>query len=368
MLDFTPTEEQQMLVDAIKRYATNDLQPNAHKMDENSEVPEAIIQKGWEIGLIPASIPEELGGFGEYSAITNVLALEELAYGDLASTLKLMAPSLFAYPILFNGTDDQRARFLPLLAEEKPYPATAALNEPGISFDPFAQQTTVAREDDCFVLNGVKANVPNAEGAEWLLVYASDSETGQVGGYLVQNNAEGLEITRREKMMGIQGLAAYQVQLSNVRVGADLALNGGDPIDFQRLIDHMNIGVAAVGTGVMRASYEYAIEYAKDRVQFGQPIATKQAIAFMLAECAIEVDSTRLLAWEAAWHIDEGKPAAEITKAAYLAREYANKASLQVTDSGVQVLGGHGFIREHPVERYLRNARGLPVFTGLTMA
>jgi alkylation response protein AidB-like acyl-CoA dehydrogenase len=128
----------------------------------------------------------------------------------------------------------------------------------------------------------------------------------------------------------------------------------------------MNLGIAAVGTGVMRASYEYALEYAKDRVQFGKPIATKQAIAFMLAECAIEVDSARLMAWEAAWQLDLDSP--EATQACYLAREYANKAGLFVADSGVQVLGGHGFIREHPVERWLRNARGLPMFTGLVYA
>ncbi len=368
MLDFTPTEEQTMLVDAIQRYATSDLQPNAHEMDENNQVRDDLVQKGWEIGLLPASIPEALGGFGEYSAVTNVLALEELAYGDLATTFQLMVPALFAYPVMFQGTEEQKNRFLPLFLDESPYPATAALIEPRISFDPNELKTTATHQNGTITLNGLKGYVPLAESAEWLLIYATNSETGDVGAYMVERGTDGLTIEAREKLMGIQGLATYRVKLNDVKISAEQVLGGADGIQFQHMLNHMNVGLAAVATGVMRASYEYAREYAKERVQFGKPIATKQAIAFMLAECAIEVDSTRLMAWEAAWMIDNGKSTEEITQAAYLARDYANQAGLFVTDSGVQVLGGHGFIREHPVERWLRNARGLPMFTGLVMA
>lgn len=367
MLDFSPTQEQQMLIDAINRYAVNDLQPNAHEMDEHSAIPAAIIQKGWELGLLPASIPEALGGFGEYSAVTNVLALEELAFGDVAAAFKLMTPALFAYPVLFDGTDDQQSRFLPLFAEEKPFPATAALIEPRINFDPFDLQTIATRQGDTVLLNGCKGYVPNAADAEWLLVYAKDSETGAIGAYIVEKaTSAGVEVVDQEKLMGIRGLPTYRTQFNDVQVPIDLVLGGVAGINYQDLVDHMNIGLAAVGTGVMRASYEYAKDYAKERIQFGKPIATNQAIAFMLAECAIEVDSARLMAWEAAWQADTNSP--EITQAAYLAREYVNRAALFVTDNGVQVLGGHGFIREHPVERWLRNARGLPMFTGLVMA
>lgn len=368
MLDFTPTEEQNMLVEAFKRYASSDLHPNAHEMDEHNQISDDLVQKGWEIGLLPASIPESLGGFGDYSAVTNVLALEELAYGDLATTFQLMAPALFAYPVMFQGTDAQKDEFLPLFLDESPYPATAALIEPHITFDPFEPKTTATRQNGAYILNGLKGYVPLAADAEWLLVYAADSESGVVGAYMVERGAEGLIIEEREKLMGIKGLATYRVKLNDVTVSAERVLGGEEGIHFQHLINHMNIGLAAVATGVMRASYEYAREYAKERVQFGKPIATKQAIAFMLAECAIEVDSTRLMAWEAAWMIDSGKSTEEITQAAFLARDYANTASLFVTDSGVQVLGGYGFIREYPVERWLRNARGLPMFTGLVIA
>jgi alkylation response protein AidB-like acyl-CoA dehydrogenase len=367
MLSFTPTEEQQMLINTVRRYAENDLQPGAHERDELSSTPHELILKGWEIGLLPASIPEEWGGFGDYSAVSNVLALEELAFGDLSAAIKLLVPSLFAYPVLWGGTDEQKARFLPLFCEEKPYPATAALIEPSVLFDPLNMKTTVTREDDCYIINGTKAYVPLADGAQWIIVYAQDTESGQIDGYLVEAGAvDGVEITAREKLMGLRALDSHRLNFSNVRVDAANKL-GTEPV-FQQILDHSQVGLAALAVGVARASHEYALAYAKDRVQFGKPIATKQAIAFLLAECRIEIDAARLLAWEAAWQMDNGNPAEEITRAAYLARHYADQTVLYVTDNGVQALGGHGFIREHPVERYLRNGRGFPTFTGLALA
>lgn len=369
MISFTPTEEQEMLISAVRKYAENDLRKNAHEHDENSAIPHNVMLKGWEIGLIPASLPEAFGGFGEHSAVTNVLALEELAYGDLAGAMKLMTPGLFAYPVHFSGTEDQKARFLPLFAEEKPYPATAALLEPSITFDPFALKTTATVESDCIVLNGEKAYVPLADGAEWMIVYARNTETGRQDGYLVESKqVEGLTLQGREKLMGVRGLETYRVKLNNVRIPTENRLGGAEGTNYDRIISHMNVALSALATGVARASFEFARDYAKGRIQFGKPIATKQAIAFLIAECAIEVDSMRLLTWEAAWQIDAGKPEAEIQKAAYLARQYADKAVLTITDAGVQILGGHGFIREYPQERFLRNGRGFPMFTGLAIA
>jgi alkylation response protein AidB-like acyl-CoA dehydrogenase len=371
MISFTPTEEQQMLVDTIRRYAQNDLQPTAHDHDEQEFIPHQTLLKGWEIGLLPANIPESYGGFGEYSALTNVLSYEELAMGDLASAIKLMVPALFAFPILWGGTEEQKARFLPLFCEDKPYPATAALIEPSVAFDPLELKTTARRDGDAFVLNGEKAYVPLADGAEWMIVYARDTETGETNGYLVEVGAaqtEGLSLQRREKLMGIRALETYRLSLNEVRLPADAKLGGEDGYPFQCILDHSHVGLAAMAVGVARASHEYALEYAKQRVQFGKPIATKQAVAFMLAESRIEVDGTRMMVWNAAWQIDSHQPDPEIIKAAYLARHYADKAVLFVTDNGVQTLGGYGFIRDYPVERYLRNGRGFPMFTGLVLA
>jgi acyl-CoA dehydrogenase len=363
MVSFTPTEEQQMLVDAIHRYAEMDVRKIAHEADEASHVPDDVVATGWEIGLIPASLPEEFGGFGEREAVTGVLAAEELAWGDLAVALKVMGPALFAYPVLMFGTEDQKQDLLPRFAEEYPH-MTAALAEPGIFFDAAEMQTTARADDGQVILNGAKSNVPLAAEADQMLVYARDAESGEIGAYIVGRQQDGVAVGEREKLMGIRGLETYPVTLSDVQVEATCKLGGAEGIQFQTIQNYSSVALAALAVGVARASAEYARAYAKERVQFGVPIATKQAIAFMLAEMAIEVDAARLMVWEAAWKLDQGQNA---THEATLARQYAANAALMVTDSGVQTLGGYGFIREYPAERWLRNARGFAMFNGLAI-
>lgn len=366
MISLTPTSEQQMLIDAVRRYAAEVVRPAAHDADESGAFPDRVVQTGWELGILPGSIPESLGGFAEtYSAVTGALAYEELAYGDLALALQLMAPALVAVPLVLAGTDTQREQMMDLFLGETPPPVTAALLEPAIAFDPLHPATTATRDGDgCYVLNGKKAYVPLAEGAHTILIYAWNADAGQVDGFFVDGGAEGLTAGPREKLMGIRALPTYSLTLENVRVDPAQRLGGEAGIDFGRILAHSRVALAALAVGVMRAALDYAITYAKERVQFGVPIATKQAIAFMLADCAIEIDSARLMAWEAAWKLDQGQAAG---KEAYLAKEYAAKAALMVTDSAVQTLGGHGYIREHPVERWLRNARGFATFEGLAI-
>ncbi len=365
MISFTPTDDQQLLLDTLRRYALNDMRPVAHDADEDSALPPAVVQKGWELGLIPSVIPEELGGFGDpLSAITGALAAEELAYGDLALALAVLSPALFAYPLVLYGTAEQRENLLPLFLGEKPAPATAALLEPGISFDPNDLKTTATAAGDKVKLNGVKAYVPQAEDAQWLLVYARSSESGAVEAYLVERGVRGVRVEKREKLMGVRALPAYRVVFEDVEVGLTCRLGGAVGIDYPALLNRQRVALAALAVGVARAAFEYARDYAKERVQFGKPIAQNQAIAFMLAECAVEIDAARLMAWEAAWKLDQGQ---EATREAYLAKVYADKAVLFVTDSGVQTLGGYGFIREYPAERWLRNGRGFPMFDGLAI-
>lgn len=363
MVSFTPTEDQQMLVEAIHRYAESDVRKIAHEADESGEIPSDVLATGWEIGLIPASLPEEYGGFGEREALTGVLAAEELAWGDLAVALKVMTPALFAYPVLLFGTEEQKTDLLPLLAEDF-VPLTAALAEPGVFFDPHALATTATRDNGSVILNGVKANVPLAADAQKLLVYARNAESGEIEAYFVDAAQDGLAVGEREKLMGIRALPTYSVALTDVHVQPSCKLGGEAGMQFARIQTHQQVAQAALAVGVARAAFEYARDYAKERVQFGVPIATKQAIAFMLAEMAIEVDAARLMVWEAAWMLDQGQDAA---REAYLAARYAANAALMVTDSAVQTLGGYGFIREYPVERWLRNARGFAMFNGLAI-
>ena len=363
MVSFTITEDQQLLIDTIRRFATNDVRPIAHEADENNAAPPNVIKTGWQLGLIPSSIPEALGGFGEMSAITGALAAEELAFGELAVAMHILTPALLAYPVALLGSDEQRESLLPLFLEEDFAPATAALIEPDIAFDPNDLHTTAIPNGD-ITINGVKAYVPLADTATHILVYAKNMKFGKTEAYIVEKAAEGVSIENRELLMGLRALPLFRVKFNNVKVTAAAKLGGAKDIDLQVLFNRQNVALAAMAVGVARAAYEYALEYAKQRVQFGKPIAQNQAIAFMLAEIAIEIDGARLMAWEAAWKLDKGE---EATREAYLARQYANKTVLFAADSGVQILGGYGFIREYPVERWLRNGRGFPTFDGLAI-
>src|SRR5947209_1907312 len=204
MLSFTPTDEQQMLIDAIEKYALNDMRKAARDADEFSRLPVDAVRKGWEIGLLPVSIPEEYGGLGEYSAVTNVLAAEAFGYGDLPVALAVMAPGLVAMPVLLSGTAEQKQNILPQMLDTAPAPFTAALLEPGLSFNANAPKTTAAHDGDHYILNGSKCYVPLAADACLMAVYARDTETGKVDGYLVDAGTDGLKVCEREKLMGIR--------------------------------------------------------------------------------------------------------------------------------------------------------------------
>jgi acyl-CoA dehydrogenase len=360
MVSFTPTEDQQLLIETINRYANSDIRKTAHEHDEKSEPDFDTIRKGWQIGLIPSAIPETMGGFGEMSALTGVLASEELAYGELSTAFHIMTPALFAYPLVLYGTEDQQGQYLEMFLDEDVAPATSALLEPGIGFDPYDLKTIATAHGDNITLSGTKAYVPLAESAEVMLVYAKDSESGGVGAYIVDKSTDGVHIEKRELLLGIRALPTYRVQFNDVVVSADVSVD----VDYNVILNRIRLGLAAMAVGVARASHEYALEYAKGREQFGRAIAQNQSIAFMLAENAVDIDGARLMVWEAAWKIDNGQDA---TREAVLAKQFADKMVLQVTDSGVQTLGGYGFIREYPAERWLRNGRGFPTFDGLTI-
>jgi alkylation response protein AidB-like acyl-CoA dehydrogenase len=363
MISFEPNEEQRMIVDAVKRFAEKEIRAIYRECDEEAHIPDSVIRKGWELGLIPGGIPEQYMGFAEqHSAVTGVLFAEELAWGDLSIALHLLAPGLAAYPILLCGTEEQKETFLPQFCDEGYKGATSALIEPSIQFDPNALQTTAVWDGDAYVLNGRKAFVPLAADAGLILVYAA--ENGATQGFLVEKGSAGLEIGERERNMGIRALATYELTLNDCRVLQANKLGGEAGCDFDKLLAYSRVATSAMAVGVARAAYEYALEYAKQREAFGEPIASRQAIAFMLAEMAIDIDAARLMVWEAAWRLDKGKDAG---KDAYLTKIFADDMVLRVTDGGVQVLGGYGYIREYPVELWLRNGRGFAMFDGLAL-
>jgi acyl-CoA dehydrogenase len=364
MYSFDPTEEQQMLIEAVNKYAANDLRGAAHEAEESRELPKRLIRKGWELGLLQASIPEAYGGFGERSAVTGVLALEEMAFGDLAGTLAILTPGLFAVPILLAGSEEQKQGYLPKIVESDWAPYTAALIEYAFDFDPNDLKTTATQQGDEYVLDGEKSFVPFANDARAILVYANLD--GQTQGFIIHKDAAGLTIRdEREKLMSLNSLALYRVTLDKVKVSSAQRLGGAAGHGFEPILASMRIANAAAAVGVANAAFEYSKNYAKEREAFGVKIAQKQAIAFMLAEMRTEIEAMRLLTWEAAWKMDQAK--ADAFTEAYLASTGAADMAMMVTDRAVQILGGHGYIREHPVEMWMRNGRGFAMFTGLAI-
>lgn len=362
MLDFRLDQEQTMLVEAIHKLSAQKVRLQFREAEESGTISADLLQMGWELGLLPSSLPEQYGGFGALSAVTGAVALEELAWGDVAISLNITQPHLVALPLLRAGTEAQKERWLPLFCGENAPRLTAALTEPSFRYNPLQLQTVAIRDGDDYVLKGTKSYVPLAHSAETILVWAN--EAGKTQGFLVSADCVGLQIGPRNKLMGINALPLYQVQLNEVRVSADDKLGGVTGCDYLPLLNRSRVAMGAVAVGMMRAAYEYARDYAKTRVQFGRAIAQNQSIAFMLADMATDVDSARLMVWEAAWKADQGET---ITREAAVLKQYIDEVAVSVADRAVQILGGYGYIREYPVELWLRNARGFATFDGLAM-
>ncbi|RJP64440.1 MAG: acyl-CoA dehydrogenase [Candidatus Abyssobacteria bacterium SURF_17] len=369
MVSFDLSDDQRMISETVKKFALNEMRAIYRDCDEKGTIPPEFVSKAWELFLIPNNIPEAYGGVGEpRSVVTSTIIAEELAYGDFSLAVCALAPATVVYPLIEFGTEEQKQKYLPMFCEEQFKAAAAALMEPRIDFDLPSMKTTAALKGSEYVINGEKCLVPLAADAQVILVYAqTDASAGAKGvqAFLVDKGTAGMELGEREKNMGIKALDTRKVTFKDCRVPKANRLGGDAGCDTAKLINYTYIGLAAMATGVSKAAFEYARDYAKEREAFGEPIASRQAIAFMLAEMAIEVDATRLLAWEAAWRLDKGL---DCDREAYLAKQYAAEKVLMITDRAVQILGGHGYIREHPVELWLRNGRGFATFEGLVTA
>jgi alkylation response protein AidB-like acyl-CoA dehydrogenase len=361
---FGMSEEQSSMKDTVAKLIKSMVTGNpAHDMDEDRKLSREIIDKVWELGATVSMVPEEYGGYGmEYSPIMNTIFLEELACGDMALAIAATLPSTFIYTILQMGTEEQKKKYVPLYCDPTYKVCTVAVNEPRFGFDAVSLETKAVKNGGKYILNGKKCFVPMAKDSGHLLVAANAD--GKMELFIVEGNNPGLKIGEREKNLGMYALESYPLALENCEVSADDRVGGDKGCDFNRFLQKTRIAMSAIGTGVSRASYEYARDYAKERVQFGEPIASRQAIAFMIAEMAYEVDAMRLMTWKAASALEAGRDA---KKESYLAKLYAGEMTMKITDYGVQILGGHGYIRENPVERYYRNGRGIAILEGLAM-
>ena len=360
MIDFEPSEEQALIIETVHQFAENEIRPKSRETDESGLPPASVLAAAHELGLVANGLPESEGGGGARSALTGALIAEELGWGDMALALAILSPGLVGFPVADHGSPALRKQILPGLLGPSFVPGALAIVEPRFDFDVFHPETTAKRDGDAYLLDGRKCLVPWLAGGRHVVVIAA--EASALAGFVVARDAKGLVATP-EQNMGLCGLPTVELALAGVRVPADDRLAASDA-DLRRLIERGRIAIAATAIGSARAAFEVARDYAKQRETFGQPIATRQAIAFKLADMAIEIDGARLLVWEAAAALDAGEDAARRVR---LAQDQTARIALTVADSAVQIFGGHGYIRDYLPEMHLRNLAGLASFEGLAL-
>ena len=360
MISFGMSEDQQLVRDSMREFAAEAIRPLGRECDEASAIPADFLQSVWDLGLTSTQIPAEYGGGGEERApVTNAILLEELAHGDAALAMAAVAPSQFANAILDHGTEEQKKKYLPLFCGDRYHMASLAILEPSPVSEPLQPRTVAEPKGDGFVLSGAKSFVVGGDQASHFLILAR-LEDG-VSAFIVARDAAGLTISDRELNMGLKGLTTVGLELERVEVAASDRLGGDAGVDVVQIVNNSRVALGAIMLGVSRAVLEFCIPYSKDRVAFDEPISKKQSIAFRLAEMHIECDAMRHLVWQGASYLEQGLDA---TQKARMVKTYVSEKSLWIADNGIQVLGGHGFIREHPVEMWFRHVRTLGVLEG----
>lgn len=367
--DLTPDEDQKLIVETVKEFAAEVLRPAAHDADEAATYPPELIGKSAELGITAVNIPENFDGIAEHRAsVTNVLVAEALAYGDMGLALPILAPGGVASALTHWGSADQQATYLPEFAGENVPQACVAIAEPQPLFDPTNLKTTAVRTPSGYQLNGVKSLVPAAADAELFLVGAQLN--GKPALFIVESSSPGLTV-REDRSMGLRAAALGQVKLDKVSVPLSARLGDDDATDascaenYSEALALARLGWAALAVGTSHAMLDHAVPYVKEREAFGEPIAHRQSVAFMCANIAIELDGLRMITWRGASRAEQGLPFA---REAALAKRFAADKGMQIGLDGVQLLGGHGYTKEHPVERWYRDLRALGVAEGVLVA
>src|ERR1700760_1983135 len=362
--DLTPDDEQKMIVETLDEFAAEVLRPAAHDADEAATYPSDLISKAAELGITAINIPEDFEGIAAHrSSVTNVLVAEALAYGDMGLALPILAPGGVASALTHWGSADQQATYLPEFAGENVPQACVAIAEPHALFDPTALKTTAVRTPGGYRLNGFKSLVPAAADAELLIVAAQLN--GKPALFIVESSSEGLSV-KADPSMGIRAAALGRVELDNVSVPLSARLGEDDATDadYSEAIALARLGWAALAVGTSHAVLDYVVPYVKEREAFGEPVARRQAVAFMCANIAIELDGLRLITWRGAARAEQGLT---FTREAALAKRLGTDKGMQIGLDGVQLLGGHGYTKEHPVERWYRDLRVLGVAEGVVV-
>lgn len=363
LFDLTLSDEQRMNRDTMQRYAAQEMRETGRRVDTGELPPAEFYARTAALGLTLLPIPEALGGAGmSRSPVSNALLYEDLAHGDTALALGAVAPLGFVNTLLDQGTAAQREKYLPRFCGGDFVAATTALLEPRATFDPSAPALAAVRDGAGFVLNGAKVMVPLGTEAELVLALAH-LEDGGPAAFIVDGSPQGLTRTAEENM-GLAGAQLATLTFDDLRLPAE-ALLGAGAFDLQRFVDLSRIGICALAVGTCQAVLDYVVPYCNERVAFGEPISNRQAVAFMIADMAIELESMRLMTWRAAALAEQG---GDFHEQAYLAKQFCGHYAMKIGTDGVQLLGGHGYTREHPVELWYRNLRAIDTLEGLASA
>lgn len=364
-MDFTLTAEQSQMRQLVRSFARDVIAPRASEIDRTDQFPRDLIRQMGELGLMGLPIPEVYGGVGA-DYLSYILAIEEISYVSASvGVILAVHTSVGTFPILYFGTDAQRQRYLPKLASGE-WVAAFALTEPDAGSDAAAIRTRAVRDGDDYVINGNKVFITNASDADLFCVFAvTDTRRGSRGltAFLVERGTPGLVIGRKLEKMGLNGSGTCELVFEDMRVPAEnrLGQEGEGFSIAMRLLDGGRIGIAAQGLGIAQAAFDAAYAYVRRRRQFGQDVFQFQGVQFMLADMATKIEAARWLVYHAAQMRQDGQPC---TREASMAKLFATDTAMQVTTDAVQLFGGYGYVKEYPVERYMRDAKVTQIYEG----
>lgn len=362
VFDLTPSEDEQMLVDVVSEYAEEMVRPAAAEANETCVAPEDMLKASLEIGLPILGVPEKLGGISEErSAVAGTLVAEALAKGDMGLAVAALAPGAVATAIGLWGSDEQQSTYLPAFTGDDVPAAALALGEPTVLYDALKPSTTATKQGDKLVLNGTKSFVVRGEKAELFIVGAMLEGKNVL--VLIESSTEGLKV-EADPSMGVRAAGLTKLHLQDVTVDAGQILGETDGSTYLECVRLSRLAWCALAVGTGQAVLDYVTPYVKERHAFGEPIAHRQSVAFMVANIAIELQSMRLLTYRAAARAAQGK---DFSREVALARNLCASKGMQIGLDGVQLLGGHGFVKEHPVERWYRDLRAIGLAEGAVL-
>jgi alkylation response protein AidB-like acyl-CoA dehydrogenase len=360
LFDITPDDEQQMLQEGVRDFAETKVRPVAKQADFDKSTPAELLAQANELGINMLGVPEELGGvMHEQAAVTSVLIGEALAHGDMGIAYAALAPGAVATAIGHWGTAEQEATYLPAFTGEETPAAALAILEPRPLFDPLVLETKARRDGEDWVLDGAKALVSRPGECE-LFVVAAEAEGLGPALFVIESGTSGLS-TEAEPAMGLRPAATGKLLLEDVRLPGSALMAEGKHEAYVECLQRSRVAWCSLAIGAAQAVLDYVIPYVNERTAFGEPISNRQAVAFGVSDIGIESDGMRLATYRAASRADQGQ---DFSREASLARRLCAQKGMQIGSEGVQLLGGHGFVKEHPVERWYRDLRAAGVMEG----